>query len=180
MYLYSLRPMAVAPRWLGIGMAMLLLAGAAQAARNTDRAQPINVRADRFEGAASGQTQVLAGNVVITQGSLEAKADRGEIEQKDGEVTRTVLTGAPARLVQTLDDGSRMNAQAQEIVYDLAASTVELKGAAVLERPQGTLRSERVLYRVDSGALVAGEGVSGGVQLVIPPKPPAAAKPEGG
>jgi lipopolysaccharide export system protein LptA len=148
----------------------LLLLPLAAPALHRDREQAMQIRADRFESSTKAETTILSGNVRIAQGSLVVQADRAEITQVGGEVTRAVLTGRPARLRQALEAGGEIQATAAKIDYALAEERVELSGEVVLERPQGTLRSERVVYSVRTGQLSAGESVQGGVELVIPPR----------
>lgn len=152
--------------WLACALAAPALA------LESDRQQPMQINADRFESGMDGNTTVLTGNVRITQGSLVVNAARADVTQEQGEVSRAVLTGRPATLKQAMDGGGELNASAATIDYRLAEESVELTGDVVLERPQGTLRSQRVTYSVKTGRLAAGEGVGGGVQLVIPPKAP--------
>ena len=155
------------------GVALLLLAATSPlAALESDREQPMQINSDRFEAGMDTNTTVLTGNVRIVQGSLVVKAARADITQDKGEVSRALLTGAPATLKQTMTGGGELNASARTIDYKLAEESVDLSGDVILERPQGTLRSEKVTYSVKTGRLAAGEGVSGGVQLVIPPKAP--------
>lgn len=158
--------------WLAVSA--LCLAGPTLALEK-DREQPIQIRSDRMQAALDDNTTVLSGNVRIVQGSLVVQAQRADITQVQGEVSRALLTGNPATLRQKVDGGGEMQAQAQTIDYKLSEETIELSGRAVLDRPQGKLMSERVVYSVRSGRLIAGEGVSGGVELVIPPRPPKAA-----
>ncbi|GMU44343.1 MAG: lipopolysaccharide transport periplasmic protein LptA [Xanthomonadales bacterium] len=146
-------------------------------ALESDRQQPMQINSDRFESGMDSKTTVLTGNVRITQGSLVVQAERADVTQEGGEVSRALLSGRPATLKQAMDDGGELNASARTIDYQLGEETVELKGGVVLDRPQGTLRSERVTYSIKTGQLAAGEGVGGGVQLVIPPKVPKAAEP---
>jgi lipopolysaccharide export system protein LptA len=161
-------------RW----MSLLLLAASLPAlALESDRQQPMQIKSDQFEAGMSTNTTVLTGNVRITQGSLVVNAARADITQEKGDVSRALLTGAPATLKQTMTDGGELNASARTIDYKLADEMVELSGNVILDRPQGTLRSEKVSYSVKTGRLAAGEGVSGGVQLTIPPKPPKPAEP---
>ena len=141
-------------------------------ALESDRLQPMQIKSDKFESAMDTNTTVLTGNVRITQGSLVVNAARADVTQDKGEVARALLTGAPATLKQSMEGGGELNASAATIDYQLTEETVELRGNVVLERPQGTLRSERVTYSIKTGRLAAGEGVGGGVELVIPPKAP--------
>ncbi len=156
-------------RWLSLLCVALALPAWAL---ESDRQQPMQIKSDRFETGMDDNTTVLTGNVRITQGSLVVTAARADVTQDKGEVSRALLTGKPATLVQRIEGGGEMNARAQTIDYKLTEETVELRGDVVLERPQGTLRSERVTYSVKTGRLAAGEGVGGGVQMVIPPKAP--------
>jgi lipopolysaccharide export system protein LptA len=155
---------------------LLLVLPAPLLALKSDRKQPVEVSADRSQSSLDGATTTLSGSVEIRQGSLIAQADRAEVTQADGGVSRVVLTGTPARLAQQLDgpDGGTMRAQAREIDYQLAADRVTLRGGVRLERPQGTLESEQVIYRVDSGQLDAGGDGGGRVRFRIEPKEGAA------
>lgn len=157
-----------------IATALLWLLALPAWALESDRQQPMQIKSDRFESGMKDDVTVLTGNVRITQGSLVVNAARADITQVKGEVSRALLTGSPATLKQALDTGGELNARAATIDYQLADENVELRGAVVLERPQGTLRSEKVVYSVKTGRLAAGQDVSGGVELVIPPKPPKA------
>lgn len=143
-------------------------------ALESDRQQEVKINADSFGGSIKEGTSLFQGNVRIQQGSLDIRAARGEFTQADGAVARALLTGSPATLVQSMDQGGLLKAQASTIDYQVAAEKVELRGGAVLERPQGILRSERVVYSVRTGEMEAG-ATGGGVQLIIPPKAPAAA-----
>ncbi|MCB1589592.1 MAG: lipopolysaccharide transport periplasmic protein LptA [Xanthomonadales bacterium] len=162
-------------RWMA-GLLLALLAAPAWALKS-DRQQPVEVGADRSESALDGATTTLTGAVEIRQGSLLAEADKAEVTQADGAVSRVLLTGSPARLSQRLDGpgGGVMRAQARSIDYQLAADRVTLRGGVRLERPQGTLESEQVVYRVDSGQLEAGGEGGGRVRFRIEPKADAAA-----
>lgn len=165
-------------RVLEVGVLLtLVLAAAPVLALESDRQQPMQIKSDRFESGMKEDVTVLTGNVRITQGSLVVNAARADITQAKGEVSRAVLTGAPATLKQQVEGGGELNASAQTIDYQLAEENVELRGNVILERPQGTLRSEKVVYSVKTGKLAAGQDVSGGVELVIPPRPPKADAP---
>lgn len=165
----SKRRGATAVRILSLGLALALCSHSALALKS-DRRQPLDVAADRSESNLDGSTTVLIGGVEIRQGSLQANAARAEVTQAEGAVSRVVLTGSPARLSQRLDDGQgQMNGHAQRIDYELKADRITMTGAVRLERPQGVMESERVVYRVDSGQLDAG-GDGGRVKFRIQPK----------
>ncbi len=148
-----------------------MLAATPALALESDRDQPMRIRSDRSESDLGKDSTVLIGNVRITQGTLEVNAERADITQAEGAVSRAVLTGSPATMKQQVDAGGELRAQARRIDYALASETVELSGGVIVERPQGTLKSERVTYSVKDGRVVAGDN-AGGVELVIPPRAP--------
>jgi len=114
---------------------------------------------------------VLDKGVQITQGSLTAQADRGEIHRDaKGEISKVLLTGAPARLQQDLDDGQRMQASASTITYKLSERLVELSGGAQITRGADRLEGALIRYEVGTGRYSA-DGVGGQVQFSIQPKP---------
>ncbi|MCE3003040.1 MAG: lipopolysaccharide transport periplasmic protein LptA [Xanthomonadaceae bacterium] len=163
---------------------VLLLTSLPAAALKSDRDKPMDIRADASSAFTGEGKATLTGNVVITQGTLEVRADRADISQSEsGEVSRAVLTGAPATLAEDLDDGGRLDARAAKIDYDMAGKLVVLTGDAVVAQPQGELRGERITYNLETGRLDAG-GPEGGNRVFLrmnpqPKKPaaPAADKP---
>jgi len=167
-------------RRIAVPEALLLVAGVfacvPASALESDRQQEVKITADSFGGSIKEGTSLFQGNVRIQQGSLDIRSARGEFTQVDGAVSRALLTGSPATLVQSMDAGGLLKAQAATIDYKVADEKVELRGGAVLERPQGVLRSERVVYSVKTGEMEAG-ATGSGVQLIIPPKAPAATAP---
>lgn len=164
-------------RCLALGVALLLLSAPALALKN-DRKQPLDVAADRSESNVDGSTTTLTGNVEIQQGSLQASAARADVTQANGAVSRVVLTGSPARLSQRLDGAQgQMNGLASRIDYELTADRITLQGGVRLERPQGIMESEKVVYRVDSGQLDAG-GDGNRVKFRIQPKADEVAVPD--
>jgi lipopolysaccharide export system protein LptA len=162
----------------------LLVAAAPAAALKSDREQPMEIDADGMVSNVDAGDAVLSGNVRIVQGTLRVRAERAEISRNDaGEVSRAVLTGAPATLAEDLDDGGRLDARAARIDYDMGGKLVVLTGDAVVAQPQGELRGERITYNLQTGRLDAG-GPEGGnrVFLRMNPQPkqpiaPAADKP---
>ena len=150
--------------------ALLLTAGAADA-RRSDRDQPMDIDAGRQEGSLDESTPtVLSGGVVITQGSLRVDAERAEVTLRGGEPLRVVLTGSPATMSQEMDSGERMTARANRIDHDLAEDIMVMTGDAVVERPQGTMRSQRIVYNMQTERVEAGGGEAGRVKLRLEPR----------
>lgn len=146
-------------------------------ARQTDRQQPIDVASDHIDASLARNNQtVLAGNVVVTQGTLEVHASAGTLKTHDGDITHVHFTGQPVKLNQQLDDGTPVDAVSREVQYDLATDTITFIGDVVLKKPANTLRGERVIYNMRTGQINAdGEGGSGRVSMHIMPRSKAAA-----
>lgn len=140
-------------------------------ARSDDRDQPMDVNADRMDGAlVDDGTVTIERNVRITQGSLDIRSDAAEITLRGGEIVRVVLTGSPAVLRQVDDAGQPMQARANRIDYALSSSQVLLTGAVLIDQPRGTLSGERIFYDLDSGRINAGDEDGGRVRMVIQPR----------
>lgn len=143
------------------------LAAAPAFALKSDREQPMDIDADRMESNVNDGTATLSGNVRIVQGTLDVRAAKAVVTQ-DGQqqVSRAILTGAPATLAQDLDDGGRLDARAAQIDYDMANDRVVLTGDAVVAQPRGELRGERITYSLTDGRIEAG-GPEGGNRVFM-------------
>ncbi len=146
---------------------LLLLVACQASALKSDREQDMSISSASSSGTP--ERTELNGDVQIDQGTLKIRAAKAVIEQAKGEVSRVVFNGAPATLQQEIEDQGLMRAEATSIEYLLSQDTVVLTGNVNIERPRGNMRSERVVYHIDSGLLDAGsEG--GRVQMTIKPK----------
>jgi lipopolysaccharide export system protein LptA len=157
----------------------LVLVAPAQALKS-DRDQPMQVGADNAKSNVESGTTLLTGNVRIDQGTLSIRADRAEVEQKDQDIERVLLDGAPVHLEQDIENQGRLKADAQRIEYQLAEQKVVLTGNVRIERPRGVMTGERVVYRLDTGEMDAGQEGSR-INMTIAPKPkatPAAETPK--
>lgn len=154
-----------------VAIALLALTTALPAAaKSTDRQQPMDVKADSSSALLEdGAVSTLNGNVEISQGTLQVKADQAEIHQAGGDIRQVVLTGAPARLHQVDDNGEPTDASASRIVYTLSDEMMVLTGGVVIKQPRGDMRGETVKYDINTGRLDGG-GDGQRVSLRILPK----------
>ena len=168
--------------------ALLLLAALActdQAlARSSDRNQPMDLEASHQDcsGDDAGPC-VFAGNVRIVQGTLDIRAARADVQRGDGDIRRVILSGSPVQLSQQLDNGSRMNARAAKIDYDMPQETVVMTGKAHVEEPgRSSIDSERIVYNMRTGQVQSGGQGGGRVKMRILPRgvrQAPAARPQG-
>ena len=149
-----------------------LLLGGAASGKSTDRNQPMEISADRSDALLTDDGESsISGNVNISQGSLQIKADNAVVSRVKGETVKVTLNGAPARMQQMNDNGELMKASAKQIVYLLNAEQVSLLGNVVIDQPRGSMRGESIRYDIKSGRLTGG-GDGTRVQMRLEPKTP--------
>jgi lipopolysaccharide export system protein LptA len=147
--------------------------------KSTDRNQPMDVQSDNSDAVMEDNSDsTLSGNVVITQGTLEIKADRAVIHRSKGDIDKVTLTGGPVVMKQINDSGEPMNAQASTIVYTLSSDLILLSGNVNIEQPRGSMRGENVKYDLKTGRLNGGgDGKRISMRMLPKNKAPAEAKP---
>lgn len=147
--------------------------------KSTDRNQPMDVQADSTDAIMEDESDsTLNGNVVISQGTLEIKADRAIIHRSKGDIDKVTLTGSPVVMKQVNDNGEPMNAQAATIIYTLSSDLILLKGNVNIEQPRGSMRGENVKYDLKTGRLNGGgDGSRVSMRIMPKNKAPAEAKP---
>lgn len=152
-------------------IAVLLLTVGAADARRSDRNQPMDIESDHISGAMDDSAPtVFSRNVIITQGTLRIESDRAELTAPGGDIRRVVLTGSPATMQQEMDSGEPMTARANRIDYNVADETMVLTGDAHVEQPQGNMRSQRIVYNLQTERVQAGGDDAGRVQMRIQPR----------
>lgn len=160
------------PRALALALVLACSVAMPALAKQGDRQQTIHVDADHFKQSRQAGTTVLSGNVIITQGSLKARAHKGTAYTNDeGKTVRIVLVGTPAHLQQRMDNGSLMRARANTINYRVVGETITLHGDAHVRQPgQGSFDGAELVYNPDTGAIRGDGGESGRVHLTLEPQ----------
>lgn len=148
----------------------VLLAPAAVLAKSSDRNQDMLLDSDTTDGVLDGNsTTVWTGNVSLKQGSLEIKAQRAELTQRNGDPSRAVFTGKQVKMRQQLDDGSWMDAQADRVEYDMTSETITFIGNYTVKSDRGSNSGQRMVYNTKTGNIQSG-GDGSRVRTVIKPK----------
>jgi lipopolysaccharide export system protein LptA len=126
------------------------LAGAPSAwAEKSDRDKPINFSGDTGDADLQARGGTLAGNVIITQGTLTIRADRIVFKQNADNSLSATAYGNPVAVRQKRDGVDEYyEGYAQRIEYDGAKELVELFDRALLKRGQDEIRSNYVSYNV--------------------------------
>ena len=141
-------------------------------ARSSDRRQPMDIESDAGDASLDeSRPSILSGNVRITQGSLNIRAGRAEITQRNGDPVRAVLTGGPVTLTQQLDDGTPMSARANRVDYNMVTEIVTFDGNVSISQPRGSLSGAHVVYNMKTGQVNSGGGGDKGrVKMRILPR----------
>lgn len=150
--------------------AATMLPGTASA-RSSDRNKPMDIEAGYSDYSMDdSRPTVLTGGVTITQGTLDIRANRADITQRNGEAVRAVLTGGPVRLNQQLDDGKPMDAVATKVDYDLRSEVVVFTGDVNISQPSGSISGQRIVYNMRTGQVQGGGEGAGRVKMRIMPR----------
>lgn len=149
----------------------LLCAGTqSSTARQSDRTQPIDVRADSSEFDEKAGVQTLTGNVQISQGTMQISADFIAITLKDNALSKIQGRGSPIRFSQENEAGETMQGEASEIIYDALKGSLTLQGTASLNQPKQSLTSEKITFNTQTQKVTAnGGGEDGRVNIQIQP-----------
>lgn len=148
-------------RWCGAWLALCLIClGSVALAQPNDREQPMVIEADALRYDEALQTSVFTGNVVISQGTLQMRAQRAELRQDaQGNQFGLLQSSAPQRAFfrqQRPGLNEFIEGEALRIEYDSLAGTFKLIEQAVLRRYLGATLSDQT-----SGRLITYERASG-------------------
>ena len=152
-----------------------LTAGAEQG----DSTKPTQVEANRMSADDARRTNTFEGNVIVTRGTLNIRADKIVVRQdKDGNQYATA-TGNPVRFRQRQDpkppekEGTWMEGEAKRVELDDKAGKVELFESARVNRGGDEVAGNYIFVdqRSDFFSVSAGKGApQGRVKAVIQPK----------
>jgi lipopolysaccharide export system protein LptA len=164
----------------------LLAASGLALAERADRSRPMVVEADR-PGTVDLQRQVVVfnGNVVISQGSMQLRAERVEMRETADGYRTAVATGAPGQPASWRQkrDGvdETVEGTADRIEFDGRADTLRLVGNGRMKRLRAGSVADEVsgaaivwdntaeVFRVEGGQASA-TNPSGRVRIVLSPR----------
>jgi len=143
-------------------------------AKKSDFTQPIFIDGDRTEyDETSGiQISVWTGNVVISQGTMEIKADRITVTVRDKKLSRIQGTGSPIQFQQENEAGELVTGNANAIDYNAESNSLALSGSATLTQPGQRLQSEQIVFDINKQKVSAEGGDNGRVSIQIQPPEP--------
>ena len=162
-------------------------------ADKADRSKPMTLESDQpCTVNLLKQTSVCSGNVVISQGTLQIRADRLELRETPQGYQMALAMGTaakPASYRQKRDGTDEfVEGQAQRIDYDSKVGTLRFEGAAVVRRLRGSAVADEIQgavilwdsaaesFNVQGGAKTD-SNPAGRVRAVITPRTPDDAAP---
>lgn len=143
------------------------------AASQAEKAEAISIEADRLELNQGKGISHYTGNVVLTRGSLQIRAESITLYTLEKKLHRAVAAGNPAQLQQqaTAEAGA-MRAEAETMEYLPQSELVELKGKAHLWRDGNEFSGEQIRYNLKQQLVKASgdkEG-EGRVRVLLQPE----------
>jgi len=152
---------------------------AAARAEQADSAKPIEIEANRMSADDARRMNVFEGNVVVTRGTLNIRADRIVVRQDAEGNQYATATGNPVRFRQRQDakppekEGVWMDGEAKRIELDEKSGKIELYEDARVNRGGDEVKGNYILVdqRSDFFTVTPGRG-DGRVRATIQPKPP--------
>jgi lipopolysaccharide export system protein LptA len=178
---------------IAIALAAAIAAMSAFSARaeKADREKPTQVEANRMTSDEARRISVFEGDVVLTKGTLQLKAERVVVRQDADGFQYATATGDPVHLRQKSDpragqEGVWIEGEAGRIEVDGKNERIELHGAARVTRDKDEVRGNTIVYdqrseffSVSSSAGAPESRVRAVIQPGTPkPKAPEARKPE--
>lgn len=150
-------------------LSLLLITAPQVYGRVADFDKPVDVKADRSEYSEQSNSQVLEGNVVITQGSMRIEADRITVTLADNKLSTIKGEGNPIKFQQENEQGQLIQGECREILYEAALSRLTLTGNATLKEPRQQLSSDRIVFNARTQTVIAERGETGRVSITIQP-----------
>ena len=163
-------------------LGLLLFIPTAVLALPDDQEQPVDLEADAADIDERRGVSVYRGNVHYTQGSIKMSSGVMTIHAPEGDLSKVVLEGGPARYSWLPSKGkSRVKARGETIEYLANKEQVVVIGDAEVVQGGDTFRSDRIVYdmkrdRVKAGGAVKAKGAKKGdkprsrVKITFQPK----------
>jgi len=156
-------------------------------AERADREKPVNLEADRVDLDDAKKEAVFEGNVTLTQGTLQIKADKIIVKQDADGFQYGIAYGSPAHFRQKREGfDDFIEGFGERLEYDGKADKMQLFTNARIQRGGDEVRGDYIAYNaiteffqvIGGGKTAATAGnPQGRVRAVIQPKPKPAAQP---
>lgn len=135
---------------------LLLVSCSIAYALTDDSTKPINIQADSAEINDATGVSIYRGNVTITQGSTVLTGDTVTLETANKKVKKIISEGKLSTFKQTTDDGRKINAEAEKMVYSITGNKIVLTNNAKLTESGNTFASDKITFYTDKEIVTAG------------------------
>lgn len=100
---------------------------------------------------------IFTHNVVITQGSIDIRADKAVVTYFHGDKNKTYIEafGNPVNFEQLLDNGKLVKGHAQKVRYDIVTQLLTLTNKAYLEQGDSNVTGDHITYLVQKQQMQA-------------------------
>jgi lipopolysaccharide export system protein LptA len=149
---------------LALLITILLLVSApfAAVALEGDVSKPIEVEADSVEIDEKSGKSTYKGNVILTQGSIQLKADRITVIQHKKKSDQIMAVGNPATLTQKSGKGKKgVKGRSKRMEYSVDSDILYLIGNATLIQGKDTFKSDRIAYDRRKALIKGGTSAKG-------------------
>lgn len=139
---------------------------------STDFGLPVTLDSKSQALDGKNKTSIFIENVVIRQGSLELLADKVEVDAVNGAGREIIIaSGKPSSYKQRKDDGSMVEAQANEIIYEVESRTISLNGNALIMQNEVKVTGDLIVFDMAKEQILAStnDNSSDSVRTVISP-----------
>ncbi len=128
----------------------------------------------------SNSVWTFTGSVVIRNGATEARCERAELTFSNNELRKAVLSGNPARFVQSRGRGTTpTEGRGRTLEYDLRAGTIRMVNDAFLSDGSNEITGSLISYDLVREVVTAGSADGGDVRMRITPRQDSTPKPDG-
>ncbi len=135
---------------------LLFLSYSTAHALTDDSTKPINIQADSAEINDVTGVSTYRGNVTITQGSTVLTGDIVILETTNKKVNKIISEGKLSTFKQTTDDGKKIDAEAEKMVYSITDNKIVLTKNAKLTESGNTFSSDKITFYTDKEIVTAG------------------------
>jgi len=128
-------------------------------ALESDFTENVVVNAKRQEVFIKENRVIFYDSVVVTQGTTLNHADKLTVLSSGEKGTEVMIAiGSPATFYQELDDGKKINGEADEIRYELGKKRLILSKNAHLRQADSEVKSDKIIYQIDKQEMIAESG----------------------
>lgn len=140
-------------------------------AEKFDVGQEIKISSSRQAADLKNKIFSYIDNVIVAQGTLKINADLVQvIAQAENDDKVYIAKGTPATFKQTLEDGTPINLQADEIRYEPANNIVVISGNALLTQEGSEVSGDKITYNFETEYVNAESLDNTQVETVLQPK----------